>query len=53
MDKIGGEEDTEETKSEMSILIKESNLLSKSTSTLIKSLVSLSHDNVNFLLVIY
>ena len=45
VDKIGGMEDTEETKNDMSRLIQESNFLSKSTSSLIKSLVTLSNDN--------
>lgn len=48
VDKIGGAEDTEEFKNDMSKLIQESNSLSKSTSSLIKSLVTLSNDNVRF-----
>lgn len=48
VDKIGGAEDTDEFKNDMSKLIQESNSLSKSTSSLIKSLVTLSNDNVKF-----
>lgn len=48
VEKIGGPDDTETTKDAMASLVHNSNLLSKSTSTLIKKLVTLSSDNRQF-----